>query len=144
MILGLLVSLMISWWAGCSAALVELDRKTVSLSHRSARTSNRSVSERWVIMLSTSAAGVCQSGDSCSGLLAGVMGSISLHLGQVRRQVEREPSVPGPEALGLRGLGVPHDPEPVVERLEVHYPVVSDPELLLAAREVQVLGGVAQ
>ena len=56
-----------------------------------------------------------------------------LHLCQVRRQVECEPPVPGPEGLGLRGLGLPHQSEPVVERLEVYDPVVPDPELPLAA-----------
>ena len=36
-----------------------------------------------------------------------------LHLCQAGGEVEVEPPVPGPEALRLRGLGVPHQPEPV-------------------------------
>ena len=44
------------------------------------------------------------------------------------------------EALRLRCLRVPHQPEAVAERLEVHDPVVPDPELLLRPGEVQVLG----
>ena len=44
------------------------------------------------------------------------------------------------EALRLRCLRVPHQPEAVAERLEVHDPVVPDPELLLRPGKVQVLG----
>ena len=43
--------------------------------------------------------------------------------------------------MRLCGLGVVHQPEPVVERLKVHDPVVPDPELLLRSLEVDVLGG---
>ena len=49
---------------------------------------------------------------------------------QVHREVEGELAVAGSEALGLGGLGVPHYADAVVERLEVHYPVVPDLELL--------------
>ena len=42
-----------------------------------------------------------------------------LHLRQVDGQVVCEPAVSCFERLGLRGLGVPHDAEPVVEGLEL-------------------------
>ena len=67
-------------------------------------------------------------------------GSVPLYPRRVHSQVVGEPAVPGPEGLRLGGLRVPHDAEPVAERLEVHDPVVPDPELLPAAGEVQVLG----
>ena len=41
------------------------------------------------------------------------MSGSSLELGQVGDQIVREPPAPGPEGLGLRGLSVPHDAEPV-------------------------------
>ena len=41
-----------------------------------------------------------------------------LHLRQVDGQVVCEPAVSCFERLGLRGLGVPHDADPVVEGLE--------------------------
>ena len=63
-----------------------------------------------------------------------------LHLRQIHGKVVGEPPVPGPEALGLGGLGLPHQPEPVAEGLEVDYPVVADPEFLLRPGEVDVLG----
>ena len=66
-------------------------------------------------------------------------GGPELHLCQVHGEVVREPAVSGPEALRLRGMGIPHDSEAVAERLEVHDPVVPDPELLPDG-EVQVLG----
>ena len=67
---------------------------------------------------------------------------MALHLGQVGGQVVDEPSVAGDEGLWLGGLGLPHDAEPVLVGLEGHDPVVTDPELLPAAREVDVLGRV--
>ena len=66
-------------------------------------------------------------------------GGPELHLRQVHGEVVGEPAVPGPEALRLRRLGVPHQPGAVAERLEVHDLVVPDPELLPDG-EVQVLG----
>ena len=67
-----------------------------------------------------------------------------LDLGQVGCQVVHEPAVPGPEALPLGRLGLPHDAEPVVVGVEGHDPVVPHPESLSGAREVQVLGREAQ
>ena len=63
-----------------------------------------------------------------------------LELRQVHGQVVGEPAVPGPEGLGLGGLGVPHDAEPIAEGLEGHNPVIADLEPLPAAGEVDVLG----
>ena len=62
-----------------------------------------------------------------------------LHLGQVDGQVVGEPPVPGPERLGLRGLGVSHYFEPVAEWLEVDNPVVPDPELFLLPEKYRCL-----
>ena len=67
-----------------------------------------------------------------------------LHLGQVGGQVVGEPAVPGPEGLGLGGLGVPHDAGPIAEGLEGDYLIVPDLEPLPAAREVDVLGRESQ
>ena len=63
-----------------------------------------------------------------------------LHLAQVHRQVVGEPAVAGPEGLGLGGLGIPHDAEPVVVGVKAHDAVIADPELLPGAGVVQVLG----
>ena len=71
-------------------------------------------------------------------------GWLTLELGQVGRQVIDEPSVPGPEHLGLRGLGFPHHPEPIVVGVKGHGAVVADPELLPASSEEDVLGREAQ
>ena len=43
---------------------------------------------------------------------------LSLHLGQVDRQVVHEPAVAGAEALGLGRLGVPHDAVPGVDLMD--------------------------
>ena len=59
-------------------------------------------------------------------------------------QVVGEPAVAGPEGLGLRGLGVPHDAQDVRVGLEAHDLVEPDPELLPRPGEVQVLGREAQ
>ena len=56
-----------------------------------------------------------------------------LHLCQVRGEVECEPPVSCPERLGLGGLGVAHDAEPVVERVEGHDAVAPHAEFLLWA-----------
>ena len=57
-------------------------------------------------------------------------GTIFSHLRQVHGQVVGEPAVPGPEDLRLRGLGVPHDAEPVGGGFEVNGPVVPYPQFL--------------
>ena len=44
----------------------------------------------------------------------------------------------------IRGLGVPHDAEPIVEGVEADDAVIPDPEFLPVAGEVDVLGGEAQ
>ena len=67
----------------------------------------------------------------------------ALLLGQIHGQVVGEPAVPGPEGLGLRALDIPHDAEPVVVGVEADDTVVPYPEFLLAAGEVDVLGGQA-
>ena len=69
---------------------------------------------------------------------------LSLHLAQVHGQVVGEPAVAGPEGLGLGGLGVAHDAEPIVVGVERHDAVIADPELLPGAGVVQVLGSEAQ
>ena len=67
-----------------------------------------------------------------------------MELGQVGGEVIGEPAVSGPEGLGLRRLGVPHDAQTVRVGLEAHDLVVPDPELLPRPGEVQVLGREAQ
>ena len=52
------------------------------------------------------------------GVLGGA-GCSDLDLGQVGRQVVGEPAVAGSERLGLGGLCVPHDSEPVFVGVEV-------------------------
>ena len=69
--------------------------------------------------------------------------SCELKLRQIHRQVVGEPAVPGPEGLGLRRLGIAHDAEPIVVGVEGYYAVIPDPELLLPAGVVEVLGGEA-
>ena len=64
-----------------------------------------------------------------------------LHLRQIHRQVVGEPPVPGPEGLGLRRLGVPHDAETVLVGVEGHYAVIAYPELLPAAGVVDIVKG---
>ena len=51
-------------------------------------------------------------------------------------QVAGGPAVSGPEGLGLGGLGVPHDAEPVLVGAWGDYPVVPDPGPLPAYGEV--------
>ena len=57
-------------------------------------------------------------GDDVSTKAAGFVGN--LHLGEVDGQVAGEPPVSRLERLGLCGLGIPHDFEPVAEGLEIH------------------------
>ena len=72
------------------------------------------------------------------------MGRSASQLGQVGCEVVGEPAVAGPEGLGLDGLGVPHDPEPVIVGVECHYPVVPDLGPLPVVGEVEVPGGESQ
>ena len=74
-------------------------------------------------------------------ILSAAGGGPELHLCQVHGQVVGEPTVPGPEALGLGGLGVAHQYEAVGEWLGVHDPAVLYPELPGGIWEVEVLGG---
>ena len=67
--------------------------------------------------------------------------SCPLHLREIHGRVVGEPAVPGPEGLGLRGLGVPHYAEPVGGWLGVHDPAVPYPELPGGIWEVEELGG---
>ena len=67
-----------------------------------------------------------------------------LELAQVYGEVVGEPAIPGPEGLGLGGLGVPHDAEPVAEGLEGDYLIVPHPEPPPLPGEVGVLGGETQ
>ena len=54
------------------------------------------------------------------------------------------PAALGPEGLGLGGLGVRHDPGPVLVEVEGDNPVVADPEPLAAPGEVGMPGREAQ
>ena len=67
---------------------------------------------------------------------------LNRELGGVRSGQEQGSA--GPEGLGLGGLGVPHDVEPIVEGLEGDYLVVPHPEPLPPSGEVDVLGREAQ
>ena len=58
---------------------------------------------------------------------------------KVLLHVAGEPAVGGPECLGLRRLGVPHDAETVLVGVEGHYAVIAYPELLPAAGVVDML-----
>ena len=49
-----------------------------------------------------------------------------------------EPAVPSPEGLGLGGLGVAYNAEPIVVGVEADDAVIPDPELLPAAGVVEV------